>query len=663
MSAADDYAHSIGDAEQRALEWAKKLELVESLAGVGHWRYDLKSRRVSWSPEVFRIHGVTPDTFDPNLDDAVAAYHPDDRPILLNYIARAETHGEAYAFKLRIHRLSDGELRIVTAKASVQCDDAGVPICMFGVFQDVTEIEQTMARLAESEARYRMLADHSTDIIVRAGRDGIIRYASPAVRILGLKPEDAIGRSSLDFVAPEHRAFSAQIIDDLFSGEEPDRTLRRDHKVTLPDGASLWLEGNPNIVRDEAGNPVEFITAFRNVTARRQLEDELAEARRIAEAAGRAKAEFLANVSHELRTPLTSLLGFSRLLEQHAMLDDDARRYVNRIATAGQTLLTSINDILDFSRLEAGRLRMKPVPTMLETFFVDALDLFEPAANAKGISLGLVCRERLPPCVLVDQERLRQVLVNLLGNAVKFTRRGAVTLEVGYVAPAGMIFCIVSDTGPGIPADMRGRLFDRFAQGDDAQDPAGTGLGLAISMGMVTAMGGELLHDETYSNGARFRLTVPAPRTASPTVAVDAPATLGSLTHTRVLFASPDNLARAHARTLLGPVVYALTEAGHADGAVTLLREQLFDVVIVDLSMPEADCARILRAAKGADGPNDAAFLLAVAVPGSLESPQGLRAKGFDDTLSAPLSLAALATSIAALSDDTPETGRNALHG
>ena len=247
------------------------------MAGVGHWRLDLQTSKPSWSKAVYDIHGVTPGTFNPEFDSAIDFYHPDDRLLVTQTIDAVIRDKSEFSFQLRLIR-ADGSLRHVVSKGVCEVDATGKPVAIIGLFQDVDRT----CRCARSGGRKRAPLPHFGRALDRYHRPhpprGIISYASPACWILGITPEQAVGRCTLDFVHPDQRAFAARTLDDLFSGEEPDRSVRREFRVLTPDGGETWLEGNPTILRDEVGRPVEVITTYRDVTARKALEIQLGQA-------------------------------------------------------------------------------------------------------------------------------------------------------------------------------------------------------------------------------------------------------------------------------------------------------------------------------------------------------------------------------------------------
>ena len=255
-----------------------RAEAAESVAHIGNWRLDAGTRELTWSPQMYEIYGLSPDA--PLSPAAVLAlYHPDDVAMGTARIARQLTTGEPVEAALtRI--LRDGEIRYLSYNSRAERGPSGEILAVIGIAVDVTRQHLAEIALAESEAKYRALAENSTDILVRFGRDGLIRYISPACRRLGLDPDKEVGRPIARLIAPDHMDHSAAIIAALFSGAEIDTTVRRQHKFVGEAGREVWLEGSPSLVRDDSGEVVDIVTVLRDVTARREIEAALAQSER-----------------------------------------------------------------------------------------------------------------------------------------------------------------------------------------------------------------------------------------------------------------------------------------------------------------------------------------------------------------------------------------------
>ena len=626
--AADETAAALGEANVIAA-------IAGGMANLGHWIYRPATQETTWSDEMYRIYGLEPADGVPAFDVVTSLYHPDDQPLVRKFLMLSLKTGQDYRLDLRVMR--DGETRSVIGSTTCQRAPDGSVRALVGTLMDVTELRNVETALVESEARFRTLADGIPDLILRTDRNGVIVYASPAARQYGYEPEDLVGRRPLDFVHPDDLETTKQRSLQAYSGQEIDRSVRREHRVRKADGDWVWLESKPTLVRDAAGELIEIVNAFRDVTLRRALEDkvmeseahlrslaeaipdmvlrmtpdgvityvtpacrqygyepemlvghrvfefvhpedlaavkarsaamfsatefdqdlrretrirtadggwvwlegrptqvrdasgqvvevvnalrdvtrrraledELLEARAVAERSTAAKADFLSNMSHELRTPLTAIVGFAGLLKGTGKLGGREMMFAERVATSSLALLTLVNDILDFSKIEAGGVELESGPVDLDLLIDQSVAMVTGLAEKKGLALSVTHGDDLPP-ILGDHTRLRQVLVNLLSNAVKFTELGSVDLEVGRAAD-GFVQFKVSDTGAGIPADRIAQIFDRFTQADGSttRTHGGTGLGLAICKGLVDSMGGTLSVRSTPGVGSTFAFTLP----------------------------------------------------------------------------------------------------------------------------------------------------------
>ena len=374
-------------------------------------------------------------------------------------------------------------------------------------FEDSIQASRVAAE--QSEARYRQLAEVVPDLIIRATPGGIINYASHAASRYGYDPADLVGKSILSYLHPDDVAAAAARTQVNFASGGIDPSLRREQRVRTASGDWVWLEGNPAQILGPDGQVLEVVNAFRDVTRRRQLEDNLNAAVLAAEHAAQVKTDFLANMSHEIRTPLTAIVGFSKLLQHSGTLAGREALFASRIDRASQSLLTLVNDILDISKIDAGGLILANEPFDLAAVASESLDFVMPQASAKGLDLRLDFTAA-GDTLSGDADRLRQVLVNLLSNAVKFTESGFVVLKISIEEARDVVFA-VTDSGIGIDPSQIDRLIDRFTQADSSatREKGGTGLGLAISAALVAAMGGRLSARSQLGAGATFTFSLP----------------------------------------------------------------------------------------------------------------------------------------------------------
>ena len=352
-----------------------------------------------------------------------------------------------------------------------------------------------------------------------------------------------------------------------------------------------------------------------------------------------AKSEFLANMSHEIRTPLTAVVGFADLLARMAGLPEKARVYVERIGRSGEALTSIVNNVLDFSKVEAGQLELKPEPFELQALAREALGVVQDSAEAKGLKLTSHVAVGSGQLVVADAGRLRQVVLNLLTNAIKFTHAGEVTLRVAHDADVGSLEVSVTDTGIGIAPEAADRLFQRFSQVDssNARRFGGAGLGLAISRGLVELMGGEIGVESVEGQGSRFWFRVRAPG-ADRTVRAAEPETARPPAGARVLVVDDARANRELILALLSPFDLHLTEAADGLEALEAARRESFDLVLMDLQMPGLDGIAATRAIRGESELNRRTPIVAVSASVQPADVDACRQAGMDDHIGKPIS-------------------------
>ncbi|HSZ11725.1 MAG TPA: ATP-binding protein, partial [Rhizomicrobium sp.] len=365
-------------------------------------------------------------------------------------------------------------------------------------------------RLHESEARYKGLVDAQGDAIFRRAADSRLTYANDAFfKLFGLTPKEAIGYP----FAPELHPDSRAPMFGSFAGLETGRArVRYDQHVRTAYGWR-WIAWEDYAVRDAFGRLVEVQSVGRDITERKALEDALTEARDRAEAGSRAKSGFLATMSHEIRTPMNGVLGMARLLLE-TELKPEQLTYAEAIRQSGEALLSLIGDILDFSKIESGMMTLDEDEVDLRPIIEGVVELLGTRAHSKGVEILSIIAPSVPIAIRADGMRLRQVLTNLVGNAIKFTERGGVSIDVRPIEgrERRILRFEVRDTGVGVPAAKREEIFSEFVQADSshARRFGGSGLGLAISKRLVEAMGGEIGIEPGPGGGSVFWFTIPA---------------------------------------------------------------------------------------------------------------------------------------------------------
>ncbi len=617
------------------------LQLAEKLAQVGHWRADIQSQACYWSPEIYKIYGIDPSTYEPVIGGTIDFYHPDDREDVRALVADAIAHKKDFSFRKRLIQAKTGDIRWVQSHGICELDPTGAVVAIFGVFRDVTESVRARQEIERSEARYRLLANHANDIITIFDLDGYFDYLSPAItKVLGYAPEDLIGRNVSDVIHPDDYPRTRAAYGDYVRSKDWARAPRIQYRALHRDGHYIWAEANPTVILSENGLVAGFQDVVRDVSEQKATEAALEAARVEANAAAEAKAQFLATMSHELRTPLTSIIGFSALLRDLLAGDEALAKHSHRIHSAGQGLLGLINDILDHSKLEAGQLELDLAPCDVAEVAHEVIELLGIQAGAKGLDLVLHGIEDLPPALLLDESRVRQILFNLMSNAIKFTQTGRVTLAM-TVHPSAhgakeeeSLRVSVRDTGVGISPQGQARLFQRFSQVDHNRD--GTGLGLMICKQLVELMGGEIGVTSQEGKGSEFWFDIPVTRSA---LAVEdglpaAPA--------RLLVVDDQEAVRDLLVNLLAPQGHAVTQAADGAQALAACDAGVFDLILMDINMPVMDGLVAAKTLREGDSPNCSTPVIAMTAAASTDRHRACLAAGMNDLLTKPLDPAAL---------------------
>lgn len=478
-------------------------------------------------------------------------------------------------------------------------------------------LQDRLWQVAESEERYRVLVEATTQAVVQRDGRGRITFASEGfAALLGTQPLDLIGST-----------LTPQVLERGPVQVRPDGVRQVEERLVPVDGKPRWFSFVELPAAGSEGGP-NWLRAGSDVTERVEAVRSLDEARSRAEAANVAKSRFLATVSHEFRTPLNGILGMADLLLDTS-LDPEQRTYVEALRTSGKALLTLVDGILDFSRIESGRLDLAAEPFDAALLVEGVVELLAPRAQDKGLEIALDIADDLVPLRVGDADRVRQILLNLAGNAVKFTQAGGV--GVSLTREGEGIALTIEDTGPGMAEDRIPILFEEFEQGDGSASRRheGTGLGLAITRRLVERMNGTIEARSTLGRGSTFRVVLPLP---APEGAA-ASATTPPLQARRVLIVADSPfqapyLARRLTRSGAAAVVVGSVEAG-----LDALAAASFDAVIADRWLGDAP-VRALAAEAGRCGVRARLILLSPFDRREFGAPS---AKGFDSYLIKPV--------------------------
>ncbi len=533
------------------------------------------------------------------------------------------------------------------------------PPLLGGYTIDVTELKQTQAALQESEARMRQITVAMQQAVwLRDVQTLQVLYVNPAYEeIWGRTCESLIAEptSFIQAIHPEDKERILEAIQKQYQGV----FFNQEYRIIRPDGSLCWVWGRTFPIKNDQGQVYRVLAVVEDITGRKLMEEALwqakawaeeksqaaLEAQRAAEAANRAKSIFLANMSHELRTPLNAILGFSELMARDASLSQAQRENLETINRSGEHLLALINNVLDLSKIEAGRVALHEEVFDLHRLLGDMESMFHMRAMNKGLSLTVECAPSVPRYIRADQGKLRQVLINLLGNAVKFTSEGGVTLRVD-AGKADYLRFEIEDTGAGISPDDMGRIFDAFEQTEAAHKlQEGTGLGLTISRQFVQLMGGDIAvcSAGVPGQGSRFTFEV--------RVSLPGPAEISSLPKSarrrvvgleegqplyRVLIADDVPASRNLLVKFLQPLGLDVREATNGQEAMEVWQAWQPHLILMDMRMPVMDGREATRRIK-ASVQGEQVVIVALTASAFEEERAQVLAEGSDDFIRKPV--------------------------
>lgn len=491
----------------------------------------------------------------------------------------------------------DGAVTWVSSTKVPLRSASGQIIGTLGISRDISADHRVKEALAQERDRLRTLIDNLPDLIFIKDQDfRFVTVNRPLARMYGCENEDKLlGRTDYDFRPTELADFYHE--DDQRVIRTGQALVNREECFQTAEGEHRWVLTTKVPLRSPDGKVVGLMGIARDITSRKLAEQELQAAKEAAEVANRAKSEFLANMSHEIRTPMNAVLGMTELVLDTG-LTNEQRDYLETVHSAAESLMEIINDILDFSKIEAGKVELEQVAFDLRELLGDTMKSLGMRAHSKGLELALHVAQEIPDWLVGDPHRLRQVVVNLVGNAVKFTERGEIVLDVGLAETADgrcRLRCACRDTGIGMTPEQQTRIFNAFEQADmsTTRRYGGTGLGLAISARLVELMGGAIRVQSEPRVGSTFTFDVDLDFAATEGPATDVP-DISRLIGLPVLIVDDNATNRRILLEMCRNWGMAPTAVTGAEEALDLLRDAArltrpFQLVLTDASMPDID--------------------------------------------------------------------------
>jgi len=568
--------------------------------------------------------------------------------LALGYLITRDLSGSIRGMVDQVRRAAGGDLQArVETQGRDELADMGRELNRM-----IARLRDTIHALAEREGSERAVLENARVAIIVRDNEGVVRRFNPyAEALLGYRLEEVIDRSSAIWLDPQEVAARAQelaqrvgrpVASDieliqLLTVAGPDQ---REWTFLARDGRRIPMLVALSRVLGAEGEQIGYLSVASDLSERKALEADLRASEARAQTANRAKSAFLSNMSHELRTPLNAILGYAQLMGRRPGRSEEDRDQLGRILGAGEHLLSLINDVLSLSKIESGGLERRTGPFGTAVLLEGVLDMQRIRAEAKGLELRLEADPGLPDYLDGDAAKLRQILVNLLGNAVKFTQKGSVVLRAGYAS--GQAAFAVEDTGPGISEEDQRQLFQAFFQASNQPLAAeGTGLGLHISRSLVHLLGGELRLESRLGEGSRFSFSLPM-AVGDPPLELEGGGQVVSLEPGQrrvgmlVVDDQPEN--RDLLAQLLGSVGFLVRTAGDGVEALELWERHHPELIWMDLRMPRMSGFEALQMLRGKELEQNLTHTFVVAISASVIDldRETLRKSGFDDFLGKP---------------------------
>lgn len=587
----------------------ERFSLATHAAGIGVWDWYLESGVTLWDDVMFDLYGL-PKQVPMPYSQWEQSVHPDDLEQARASLQRVMQHGGNDTVEFRI-LTPDGKIHHIYAAEAAMTDSTGRPVRIIGINMDITE--RKVAERALRESKERLEAAASAGIVgiwewdVAQNR---LVWDKVMCRLYGICEQEFGGTYDAWFstIHPDDKAY---VESELQAARHGEREFAPEFRVIWANGSVRHIKAASHTTFDEQGRLLRMIGVNYDLTEQKLVEAALISARAEAEAANKAKSQFLANMSHELRTPMNAILGFSQIMARSPGRSPQDRENLGIILKSGDHLLNLINNVLDLAKIEAGKIQFEPQDFDLGDLINEVISLLQVRAEAKGLQLTFDQSSSFPGFVKTDPGKLRQILINIAGNSIKFTERGGVSIKAALCQTEAnddklRLQFEVTDTGPGIPAEDLEKIFKPFEQATAKSATPGTGLGLTISREFINLMGGSIVVDSMVGKGTTFRFTIRAERAAADHLPQLYPArtsieSIEGADRCKILIVEDQLENRMLMRRLLEPFGFPIREAENGRQGVDIAIEWEPDLILMDRRMPVmdgVDATREIRALK-----------------------------------------------------------------
>ncbi|WP_054956452.1 PAS domain S-box protein, partial [Paenibacillus dakarensis] len=583
------------------------LNEAERIAAIGSWEWDIINKKVELSDQVYRVCKLDRKSLDLAAFNILDFVDDCDRVDLARALRRA-LRGDPFNYEYRLSH-NDGTIQYFHLRGVVSYNDLGRPVKMIGTIQDITERVEMEMKLQETVERYTSLKKYNHDAVISLDLNGHVIHGNiMAERLTGYNIKEMTGKNLTQFIVVQN--LKEILMDSLKDVSSDNRIEYFKHK----DGHLIEVMTTiaPIIIN---GKNVGFYIIAKDITEQKKL----LIAKEAAESTNLAKSAFLAMMSHEIRTPMNGVIGMTDLLIDSPGLNEEQKDYVRIIRKSGETLLNIINDILDFSKVESGKTTLVHEPFRLQNAIEETLDLLNPKAVQKKLEMKYSMSPGVPKVLIGDSERLKQILFNLIGNALKFTFTGGVYIEIREIDSTKELVQLeftIRDTGIGIPEDKANDLFEPFYQLDHfmTRKHEGTGLGLAISRKLVELMHGSIWLERNDQPGATFKFNVYFNRCDEDIADEDNAALSSTDQHLNlhILVGEDNETNQLVILKMLEKMGYQVDVAANGKEVLERVRQHHYDLIFMDVHMPELNGLEAAKAIKGMLPPNEVPIIVAV---------------------------------------------------
>jgi PAS domain S-box-containing protein len=646
-----------------------KLSEAQKLSHIGSWEWDVEENTISWSDELYRIYGLEPGKDKITVEKINEMMHVADKEHVRKIISESKQTHDSFSFYYRII-LPGEEIKTIQTRGEVIVDETGKVVKMVGTDQDVTD------RIREEELQKLVLAaTQSYNSVIITDITGKIEWVNEGfTKLTGYELNEVINTQSDLF----KKRFSTGLTDQAYYFESvihEKKPITFESKNFTKDRKEYWIITTLTPVIGKSGEVERIIAIDSDITSRKKMEEELMKATRVAEDAlmkgnkvlnelikakqeleesMKIKEQFLANMSHEIRTPMNAIVGFTNLVLK-TELSKEQQQYINAIKVSGENLIVIINDILDFSKMQSGKFVFEQIEFRISKVVSTLTELMHGKAAEKDIKLTKKIDERITDCLIGDPTRLNQILLNLTGNAIKFTEHGEVTIQVDLISEVNddveLKFSVI-DTGIGISPDKLSVIFEGFTQAssETTRKYGGTGLGLTIVKQLVELQGGTISVNSEEGKGSVFSFNLKFKKSifdCKPKDVVDNDVKMENFEELNILLVEDNVLNQILAKKVLTDWKWNVEVAENGLIALEKVKENNFDLILMDIQMPEMDgyeATRNIR--KTYEPPKCNTPIIAMTAHALVGEAEKCIAAGMDEYISKPFDVKVLKSKI-----------------